>query len=473
MNKEKVALCWFRRDLRLDDHAALYAAFRAADQVVPVFVFDRPILDALVDKADRRVAFIHLTLQQLQAAFGKLGRGLIVVAGDPVQCIPQLARQYGATSVWAARDYEPAARVRDDAVSSALAAEGIALQLVKDQVIFETDEVLTGSRKPFQVFTPYKNAWLKQLSPFYVQPYPSRRDLHRLMPMTRATLPSLGDLGFAPVDLRLEPGPEGAEGLLADFMRRMAHYQTLRDYPASKGVSYLSVHLRFGTISIRQLVAMAWHQGDAGAQTWLSELIWREFYQMLIWHYPESARMAFKPNYRGLVFPDQPDWFTAWCAGQTGYPIVDAAMRQLNQTGYMHNRLRMIAASFLVKDLLIDWRQGEAYFAAKLLDYDLAANVGGWQWSASTGCDAQPYFRIFNPVSQSEKFDAEGKFIRRYVPELAALSDRDIHAPWLAKPLALQAAGIVLGQHYPHPIVDHAVQREKALALFKAARTGD
>jgi len=256
--------------------------------------------------------------------------------------------------------------------------------------------------------------------------------------------------------------------LLQRFARKLPHYKTLRDYPGEAGVSGLSVHLRFGTISIREAVTLALSQQNEGAECWLNELIWREFYQQLLWHFPNVAGESFKPEYRQLQFPGETAWFEAWCEGRTGYPIVDAAMRQLNQTGYMHNRLRMIVASFLVKDLLIDWRRGEAYFAAKLMDFDLAANNGGWQWAASTGCDAQPYFRIFNPVTQSEKFDPEGRFIRRYLPELAALDNKAIHAPWQAKQLP---AGFRLGTDYPVPIVDHAVQRERALQLFGKSPT--
>lgn len=458
-------LCWFRRDLRLSDHAALYHALKSADEVIPVFVFDRDILTPLPGD-DRRLPFILDSLKDLQTALRAHGSDLVAVHDRAVDALPALAAHWGAQAVFANRDYEPAAIARDTTVRTRLAAQGVGFFDCKDQVIFECDEVLTQGGKPFSVFTPYKNAWLKKLTPFYLQSYPVERYLPALARLPERSLPTLAELGFAEAaaqPLKMAPGIGGAQAALADFQRRLRHYHRLRDFPASKGPSYLSPHLRFGTLSIRLLTQLAWAQGDEGALTWLNELIWREFYQQVLWHHPQVAGHAFKPEYDTLAFANDPAWFAAWCEGRTGYPIVDAAMRQLTQNGYMHNRLRMIVASFLVKDLLIDWRWGEAHFARLLLDFDLAANNGGWQWAASTGCDAQPYFRIFNPVSQSEKFDAEGKFIRRYVPELAALDNKAIHAPWLAKSLP---DGFRLGHDYPTPIVDHATQRLRALALF-------
>ncbi len=462
---KQTAICWFRRDLRLDDHAALHKALRDHDEVIGVFVFDTTILAAL-PRQDTRIDFIWHAVDELKRTLQTLGSDLLVIHGDPVAEIPALARRLNATAVCCSEDYEPAARRRDDAVASLLAADGIAFHAVKDQVIFAKDEILTRTGKPYTVFTPYKKNWLARLRDEDLAAWEVTPLLPRLYQGQLSDMPSLEALGFAPTDLasrRMPLGQHGAEQLLEDFLARMPHYAEWRDFPATKGVSYLSPHLRFGTVSLRRLARLA-HAGQGpGAETWLSELIWREFYQQLLWHFPHVAEQSFKPEYRDLTFDNDPELFKAWCEGRTGYPIVDAAMRQLNSSGWMHNRLRMVVASFLVKDLLIDWRWGERYFAEKLLDFDLAANNGGWQWAASTGCDAQPYFRIFNPVSQSERFDPEGTFIRRYVPELAAFGKRDIHAPWQAKQPPL---GFVVGRDYPLPVVDHALQREKALLLF-------
>ncbi|QNM96684.1 cryptochrome/photolyase family protein [Chitinimonas koreensis] len=466
------ALVWLRRDLRLDDHAALYHALRQAGQVTPVFVFDRAILDPL-PADDRRVEFIHDSVAALKAELQAEGSDLLVRHADAAEAIPRLAAELGAQAVFANHDYEPAAIARDARVAAELAGLGIAFHSSKDQVIFERDEVRTGDGRPFSVFTPYKNAWLKKLDPFYLQAYPVRRYRAALARRSPELMPTLRELGFERTNLAalgVRGGADGAAALFEDFTGRIEHYRQARDYPGVKGVSYLSVHLRFGTLSVRQLAAYAWHRGDEGSLCWLGELIWRDFYQQVLWHRPEVVEHAFRPEYDRLAFPNDPALFAAWCEGRTGYPLVDAAMRQLEHTGYMHNRLRMVAASFLVKDLLVDWRWGERHFAAKLIDYDLAANNGGWQWAAGTGCDAQPYFRIFNPVTQSEKFDPAGRFIRRYLPELAKLPDAALHAPWKAKPIELAAAGVRLGVDYPLPVVDHAVQRERALALFKAAK---
>lgn len=469
MKPYPISLCWLRRDLRLYDHAALYHALKQSAAVIPVFIFDRTILDSL-PRHDRRVEFIWETLSALKSELQAQGRDLLVRHAHAVDEIPRIAKELGAQAVFTNHDYEPAAIARDAQVREALANNGIAMHTFKDQVIFERDEVLTQAGKFFSVFTPYKNAWLKKLTPFYTQAYPIAKYHDALAQRPAEALPSLESLGFARTNLAtlgVKGGSSGAEQLFADFERRMDSYKEARDFPSVKGVSYLSVHLRFGTISVRELVAHAWQRGTAGSMTWLSELIWRDFYHQILYHRPDVVAQAFKADYVNLEFPNDMALFSAWCEGRTGYPIVDAAMRQLNQTGFMHNRLRMVAASFLVKDLLIDWRWGERYFAERLIDFDLAANNGGWQWAASTGCDAQPYFRIFNPISQSEKFDAEGKFIRRYVPELAKLPNDAIHAPWLAKPIVLAGAGVRLDDTYPLPVVNHAIQREKALALFK------
>ncbi|MDD4964917.1 MAG: deoxyribodipyrimidine photo-lyase [Gallionella sp.] len=459
MQHYSTSLCWFRRDLRLHDHAALYHALKNGAAVHCVFVFDTDILDTLPNRADRRVMFIWHSVRELQLALQALGSTLHILHGSARELIPHFAQKLNAQAVFCNHDYEPDAIARDAAVSAALAQHNIAFHDYKDQVIFERDEVLTGAGKPFSVFTPYKNAWLKKLIDADLQAYPTENHFDSLASVNATdTLPSLTSLGFEEMPPSALPcGMTGAEALFADFQPRMEMYHERRDFPAMKGVSYLSTHLRFGTISIRSLARHAYFTGGEGAQTWLSELIWRDFYQMLLYHHPRVVTQCFKPSFDALVYDNRAEHFDAWKHGQTGYPLVDAGMRQLNQTGFMHNRLRMVVASFLVKDLHIDWRWGERYFAEKLLDYDLAANNGGWQWAASTGCDAQPWFRIFNPVTQSEKFDPSGKFIRRYVTELANCPDKFIHAPWKSP----------TDFAYPAPIVDHAVAREGWLALCR------
>jgi len=457
------ALVWFRRDLRHTDHAALYHALKSARKVWCAFVFDSEILDPL-PRCDRRVAFIHHSLVELDTALADLAgqhsaaqghdlasgasSGLIVRHGSAITEIPKLAQALGVQAVYTNHDDEPQALARDAQVRGKLSNLGVALFTSKDQVVFERNEVLTGNDTPYGVFTPYKNAWLKKIDPFYLKPYPIAERAHKLAPIPaavcpigQARVPTLGDIGFEdPGELKVAPGMSGARALLDDFLDRMDRYDETRDFPGIKGPSYLSTHLRFGTVSIRELAGLAWPRaqtGSRGAQVWLSELIWRDFYHQILFHHPHVVKGAYKRDYDKIKWAKGKEaeaHFAAWCDGRTGYPLVDAAMRQLNQTGYMHNRLRMVVASFLVKDLGLDWKRGEAYFAEKLLDFDLAANNGGWQWAASTGCDAQPYFRIFNPINQSEKFDPQGRFIRRYVPEIAALPDRAIHAPWLARP---------------------------------------
>jgi deoxyribodipyrimidine photo-lyase len=461
--KTDTALCWLRRDLRLNDNAALEQATRHHQRVVCVFVFDQQIL-APLPRRDRRVEFIWHAVRELKQRLQAMGSDLLVLQGQASEQICSLARQLSADCIIAAEDYEPAARQRDQQVAEQLATQGQRLILVKDQVIFAKDDILTKSGTPYSVFTPYKRAWLARLTPSSWIACQSQTGSLAKLPAT--PLPPLAEIGFDSSDLMqldLPVGEAGGQQLLQEFTARLDLYQQQRDFPELDSTSRLSPHLRFGTISIRAAVALAAERGGAGADCWLSELVWREFYQQLLWHYPRIAGESFKLHYRDLPYDNRQDWFDAWSQGQTGYPLIDAAMRQLNQTGWMHNRLRMICASFLVKDLLIDWRWGEQYFAQQLLDFDLAANNGGWQWAASTGCDAQPYFRIFNPITQSERFDAEGKFIRRYLPELAGFGKRDIHAPWLARTLPL---GFHRGQDYPEPIVDHAVQRERALKLF-------
>ena len=468
------ALVWFRRDLRAHDHAALHHALKAHRRVHCVFVCDTAILDPL-PRRDRRVEFMLRAVEELAAALQELGGALIVRHGDPLLEIPQLAAELGVAAVYVNRDYEPAAIARDAEVERRLGS--IDLLDFKDQVIFDRNEVATQAGTPYSVFTPYKNAWLKQLAPASLQPWPVDTYASRLAaPPGTTQLPTLRDLGLAargPDELPLPTGTSGAQALFRDFIERIDDYAATRDFPAVKGGSCLSAHLRFGTISIRQLVAYAQAQSGRGAATWLAELIWRDFYHAILWHHPRVVTRCFKPACDALRWDDAPDLFDAWCAGRTGYPLVDAAMRQLAGCGLMHNRLRMVTASFLVKDLGLDWRRGEAWFAEKLLDFDLAANNGGWQWAASTGCDAQPWFRIFNPVTQSESFDAEGRFIRRYVPELSRVPQEFIHAPWKMNAAEQAACGVSLGRDYPAPVVDHAAARARTLARFQVvARLG-
>lgn len=507
------ALMWFRRDLRADDNAALYHALCAAEQVWCVFVFDRDILDPL-PRADRRVEFIRESLVDLDAQLRALGTAnghsrvrLLVRHGCARQEIVGLARQLGVEAVYANHDDEPDALARDAATGHALGQAGIAFHTHKDHVIFERGEVLTQGGTPYTVFTPYKRAWLAKLEPFYLRAYPVARHAKGLADVPSnaelrvdadASVPTLEAIGFEPTNLRalnIPTGSGGARALLDDFLPRIAAYGQARDFPAVNGPSYLSVHLRFGTVSIRELARLAEGlgrepsatrqdgDGDAdgpgrvdGAAVWLSELIWRDFYHQVLHHFPHVARASFKPAYDRIAWADGAVGdvlFAAWCEGRTGYPLIDAAMAQINTTGYMHNRLRMVVASFLTKDLGVDWRRGERYFALALNDYDLASNNGGWQWAASSGSDAQPYFRIFNPVSQSEKFDARGGFIRRFLPQLAALPDKYLHEPWAAPEAVLVGANVTLGGNYPRPIVDHGEARALTLQRFAVVKRAE
>ncbi len=464
------ALVWFRRDLRDYDHAALHAALEAHRAVHCAFVFDTEILDALGSNTDRRVTFIWECVRELKAALEARGGGLHVLHGRARDAIPLLARDLGVGAVYANRDYEPQAHARDTRVAQTLREAGIDFRTRKDQVIFELDEVLTRSGAAFSVFTPYKRAWLAKLAPRHVAPLETERWAARLAPAPAGLMPALEALRFERAEPPLPAGMSGGARLWKAFRKRLAGYAERRDFPALAATSQLSVHLRFGTVSVRELVRHARARDGAGAQTWLSELIWREFYFAVLAARPDVVDHAFRRAYDALRWEDDEAGFRAWSEGRTGYPLVDAAMRELNATGTMHNRLRMVTAAFLVKDLGIDWRRGERYFAEKLLDYDLAANNGGWQWSASTGCDAQPWFRIFNPVTQSRRFDPEGAYIRRWVPELARVPDAHVHAPWDMGPLEQQAAGCVIGRDYPAPVVRHEEARQRTLARYGAVK---
>ncbi|MYM23362.1 deoxyribodipyrimidine photo-lyase [Duganella sp. FT135W] len=470
------SLVWLRRDLRVFDHVALQQALLASEKVYCVFIYDTTILDTL-PRRDRRVDFIHASIAEVAAELEQLGGHLIVRHGDPVEQIPALAAELGVQAVFCNHDYEPQAMARDATVDSALQAAGRKFYSYKDQVIFERSEVLSQTGGVFSVFTPYKNAWLKKLAadlsvlaPYNIEPHAARL---APPPSPAPALPTLADLGFEPsnlAELKIPTGMSGAAQLFEDFLTRISDYNVARDFPSVKGPSYLSIHFRFGTLSVRHMVRTVLDLqergvGGEGAAVWLSELIWREFYAMILYHHPHVVGASFKPAYDAIEWetgPEADEAFAAWCEGRTGYPLVDAAMLQLNQTGYMHNRLRMVTACFLIKDLGIDWRRGEAYFALHLNDFDLASNNGGWQWASSSGCDAQPYFRIFNPVTQSEKFDGEGKFIRRYLPQLKELSKKEIHAPWLAPRM--------LAPDYWPPVVMHDEARKLTLERYEVVK---
>lgn len=401
-----VSLCWLRRDLRLSDNAALYHALRSGYPVVPVFVFDTNILDDLEDKADRRLQFIHDALQSIQSELQQFNSTLDIFHGTPEEAFLHWLKQYDVKAVYANHDYEPYARARDTAVGALLKAHHIPFHTYKDQVIFEKDEVIKDNGEPYTVFTPYSKKWLAKLDDFYLRSYPAEKYHRHFHQQSIIPLPSLHSIGFEET-ARQFPGNTPGDALIR-------HYDKTRDYPAQDGTSRLSVHLRFGTISIRALARKAKQLNE----TYLKELIWREFYQMILWHFPHVVAGSFRPEYDKIRWRNNEKEFERWCNGETGYPIVDAGMRELNATGFMHNRVRMITASFLTKHLLIDWRWGEAWFARKLLDYDLASNNGGWQWAAGSGCDAAPYFRVFNPTLQTAKFDKDLRYIRKWVPEV-------------------------------------------------------
>ena len=432
--KNLVNIIWFRRDLRLTDNAALYHALKSGNPVVPIFIFDTEILNQLDDKSDRRVAFIHAALTEMQQYLVQLGSSLEVYYGTPLTIFKTLSEKYPVGKVFTNHDYEPYAQERDEQVRLFLQSKSIGFETYKDQVIFEKVEVVKDDGKPYTIFTPYSRKWKARLTDLDLKAYPVGDFEANYFKQAPVSIPSLVSMGFAASELAF-PGKELQEEIVKK-------YTDNRNFPAlEKGTSRLGVHLRFGTISIRALAKRAM----ALNETYLNELIWRDFYHMILWNFPQVGKgRAFKPAYEHIEWLNNEVAFKHWCEGTTGYPIVDAGMRELNATGFMHNRVRMITASFLVKHLLIDWRWGEAYFAQKLLDFDLAANNGGWQWASSSGCDAAPYFRVFNPSLQTEKFDKELKYIKKWVPEFQEFS-------------------------YPKPIVVHELARKRVLEVYAKA----
>jgi deoxyribodipyrimidine photo-lyase len=449
---KRCCIAWLRRDLRLEDNAALYHALKSGQPVLPLFIFDRNILDDLDDPADARVSFLHATLGELSEQLQGLGSSILVRYGKPLEVWSSLLEEFDIQAVYANRDYEPYALERDAAVTELLQKRGIAWHDYKDHVIFERGEVLKADGDPYTVFTPYSRRWREKLASrldmildeagseqplsYYLKPYPTQRYFDSFCPLPPQPIPSLEDMGFAPSSIPI-PSRSVSRSLIRS-------YDKTRDFPALDGTSRLGIHFRFGTISIREKAWRAQQLND----TFLNELIWRDFYAMILAHFPHVATRSFRPQYDRIAWRNDEAEFERWCAGRTGYPIVDAGMRQLNQTGYMHNRVRMITASFLTKHLLIDWRWGEAYFANKLLDFDLASNNGGWQWAAGSGTDAAPYFRIFNPASQQEKFDQDYQYVRRWVPEYGT-------------------------PRYPQPMVEHKVARERCLKVYKEGLGGE
>ena len=456
----KKAVCWIRRDIRLSDHRALAEATAQADQVAVVFVFDTVILDQLADRDDRRLTFIYDSLRELDESLKKNQSKLVVLHGDPVGQIPAFCQEIGADALFFNEDVDPYALKRDSAVATKVQNTNA----FKDHVVFIRDEILNQQGEPFKVFTPYSKTWKARLTPEDIASQDP--DLSKLMPSDDlpGDFPELEQLGFQRNTLWLAPGESGAHQRLRGFLPKLPDYATDRDRFNLDGTSGMSVHLRHGTISIRECLRAA-----IGYEKWFNELIWREFYHMILSQFPHVVSGAFRPEYDQIEWPGDEEAFTKWAQGQTGYPIVDAAMRCFNASGWMHNRLRMVVAMFLTKDLLVDWRRGEAYFARYLLDYDLAQNNGGWQWSASTGVDAQPYFRIFNPFRQSVKFDPDASFISKWCPELAEFPAELRHWPHDATLFDQEAAGCVLGQDYPHPLVNHYEQKAKAIAMFKTS----
>ncbi|MBN1950762.1 MAG: deoxyribodipyrimidine photo-lyase [Bacteroidales bacterium] len=425
---KKISVFWFRRDLRLEDNLALTQSLKGGSPVLPLFLFDTNIIDEL-PADDARISFIYRQLEKLNQQLSVFGSSLSIRKGDPLTIWRAILCDYELDGLYFNRDYEPYALERDRKVTALLSDKGIAVHSYKDQVIFEGGDILKSDGKPYTLFTPYKRKWLKQsrnhkLSPFSLD---NTTNFYR----SKFPFPELKNLGFMPSAQRVKPFD----------LSRIDQYDRLRDYPAQDATSHLGPHLRFGTLGIRQLMSQLKPSGEV----FLSELIWREFFAQILYHFPELTDRNFKRNYDGISWRNDEEEFRKWCEGITGYPLVDAGMRELSATGYMHNRVRMITASFLTKHLLIDWRWGEAFFAGKLLDYELSSNNGNWQWAAGTGCDAAPYFRIFNPLEQARKFDPDRAYIKKWIPE--------IDTP-----------------DYPSPLVEHKVGRDRAIKIYRNGR---
>lgn len=425
----KVTIFWFRRDLRLLDNRGLLKAMEGAYPVLPLFIFDDKILNEL-PKNDARLTFIHESLEEINRVLNQENASLLCLKGNPKSVWQELLKKHEIAAVYTNKDYEPYARLRDKEIHDLLESAGIEFHRIKDQVIFEEREVLKKDGKPYTVFTPYKNKWLQQFDKSKIIPVETI-DYSRFHKVNFA-FPSLEKMRFQVATIKVQPYN----------LSQLDRYETTRDYPKEDGTSYLSPHLRFGTVSVRQIIALL-KESDT---IFLSELVWREFFMQILYHFPRVVQHNFKPKYDQIPWRNNKAEFDLWCEGKTGYPMVDAGMRQLNTTGYMHNRVRMVVAGFLCKHLLIDWRWGEAYFAQKLLDYDLSANNGNWQWAAGTGCDAAPYFRVFNPSTQFEKFDKEAQYVKRWVPELGT-------------------------DAYPLPMVEHKMARLRAIDTYKNGLT--
>lgn len=428
---DKISIFWFRRDLRLKDNHGLYRALESGKKVLPIFIFDEDILDLLENKLDKRVDFIVQALQTLNSFLKSKNKGIKIFKGKPLEIYKKLSQNYEIEAVYSNEDYEPYAIKRDQEIADFLASKNIAFHQFKDQVIFHKDEIVKADKKPYTVYTPYSKLWLNEFQKVDLQGFPSEKKLDNLLDIPFEEL-KIEDIGFQKTDLTFEI-PE------AD-LHIIKTYEETRNFPAVKGTTQLGVHLRFGTISVRKLAKIA----KENNLTFLKELIWREFFMQILYHFPKVVNHSFKSKYDAIPWENNPEFLEKWKAGTTGFPIVDAGMRELNTTGFMHNRVRMITASFLIKHLLTDWRIGEAYFAEKLMDYDLSANNGNWQWCASSGCDAAPYFRIFNPDEQQKKFDPDFKYIKKWIPEFGT-------------------------KYYPKPILEHKKAREKVLKVYKEA----